>query len=94
MPGQHLEQPQVVGVELVEPELRDHDHAGDARAVLERDGEERLLDLGRALDLLAELVVGGVVDEERRARLGDAARDSATDLRREELRRIARGRHR
>ena len=52
--GQHLEQPQVVGVELVEAELRDDDHAGHARAVLERDGEERLLDLGRADDLLAE----------------------------------------
>ena len=61
---QHLEQPQVVCVELVEPELRDHDHAGDARAVLERDREQRLLDLGGSLDLLAELVLGGVVDEE------------------------------
>ena len=64
----HLEQAQIVGVELVEPELRDDDHAGDACAVLERDGEQRLLDLGRALDLLAELVPRGVADEERASR--------------------------
>ena len=63
--------------------------AGHARAVLERDGEERLLDLGRALDLLAELVVRGVADEERLAGLGDASGDPAADLRREELHGIA-----
>ena len=34
VPGQHLEEPQVVGVELVEAELRDDDDAGHARPVL------------------------------------------------------------
>ena len=80
VPGQHFEKPQVVGVELVEAELRDDDDAGHAQPVLERDCEERLLDLGRADDLLAELVASGVADEERVTGLGDAAGDSATDL--------------
>ena len=34
---------------------------------LQRDGEERLLDVGRAGDPLAELVIRGVSDEERLA---------------------------
>ena len=71
---EHLEHAQVVGVELVEPELGDDDDAVDARAELERHREQRLLDLGGARDLLAELAVGRVADEERLAGLGDAAR--------------------
>ena len=46
---------------------------------LKRDGEQRLLDLGRAGDLLAELAVGGVSDEQWLAGLCDAARDAAAD---------------
>ena len=94
VPGHDLEEPQVVRVELVEAELRDDDDAGHACAVLERDGEQRLLDLGGAVDLLAELVARGVSDEERAAGLGDAAGDSAADLRRQQLHRVARSRPR
>ena len=78
----HLEQSQVVGVELVEAELRDHDHAGDARSVSQRDGEQRLLDLRGPGDLLAELVTRSVDDEEGNAGLGDAARYAAAHARR------------
>ena len=88
--GHDLEQPEIVGVELVEAELRDHDDAGHARAVLERHGEKRLLDLGGALDLLAELVLRSVADQQRDPGLGDTAGDPAADVRREELRRVAR----
>ena len=86
----HLEQAQVVGVELVEAELGDHDHAGHARAVPQRDGEERLLDLRGPGDLLAELVTRSVADEEGHAGLGDAARYAAAHARRQQLHRVAR----
>ena len=84
--GQDLEQPKIVRVELIEAELRDHDDAGDARPVPERHREERLLDLGGTLDLLAELVLRGVADQQGRAGLGHATRDAAADPRRQELR--------
>src|ERR671922_806478 len=85
MPCEHLEDTQVVLVELVEAELRDDDHADRPRAEPKRDGEKRLLDDGGARDALAVLVVGGVADEKWPARLGHMARDAATDLRPEEL---------
>ncbi len=64
VPGHHLQKAKVVCVELVEAELRDDDRAGDACAVLERDGEERLFDFRSAFDLLAEFVPRGVSDEQ------------------------------
>ena len=36
VPGEHLEKAEVVAVELVDPELRQHEHADDVRAVPER----------------------------------------------------------
>ena len=60
--GHDLEESEVVAVELVESELRDDDDAHHARAELQRDGEQRLLDLRRSGDLLAELVVRCVPD--------------------------------
>ena len=47
VPGEHLDQADVVLVELVDSELRDHDHADHARADAERDGDDRLLDRAR-----------------------------------------------
>ena len=44
MPGEHLEEAQVVLVELLQPELGDDDRPGDAGAVVQRDGDDRLLD--------------------------------------------------
>ena len=80
MAGEHLEQPDVVLVELVEPELRHDDHAHDAGAVAQRHRQQRLLDHGRARHLAAELAVGGVADQERlagrRAPPGDAFADA------------------
>ena len=68
--GEHLE-PQVVLVELVEAELGDDDRADDARAVVERDGEDRPRS-GSAFDLDRELALGGVAEEERLTGLDDA----------------------
>src|SRR5438067_4112330 len=45
---EHLEQPYVVLIELIQTELRDHDDADDPRAVAERHREERLLDRRRS----------------------------------------------
>ena len=85
VPGHHLEQAEIVAVELVQAELRDHDDARHALAELDRDGEERLLDLGGAGDLLAGLVTRRVPDEERLSRLRDPPGDPAADLDRQQL---------
>ena len=81
MAGHHLEKPEVVGVELVEPELGDDDHACHARPVSEWDGEKRLFDVGGPRDPFAELVIRGVAHEERLALVRHPARDAAADLR-------------
>ena len=77
--GEHLEQAQVVVVELIETELRDDDHADHAGAVVHRHGDDRLLDLRGALDLDRELAGRGVVEEERLAGLDDAAGEPLAD---------------
>ena len=74
VPGEHLEQTQLVLVELVEAELRDDDHADHRRPVEERDGEQRLLDLRRPSNLDAELGLRRIAREERLARLERRAR--------------------
>ena len=48
--AEHLEQADVVLVELVDAELGDDDGADHARAVAERDGDHRLVDVVRARD--------------------------------------------
>ena len=82
---EHLEQADVVLVELVEAQLRHDDHADDVRAVPEGHGNERFLDHGRALDAMAELAVGGVADEQRLAALGALPGHAAADLDAEQL---------
>ena len=72
--GEHLEQPLVVGVELVETELRDDDDPDDLVAVDEGDCDERLLDALGSLDLPADAAVRGVAGAERLSRLRDAGR--------------------
>ena len=83
--GEHLEQAQVVLVELVEAELRDDDGADHAGAVLERHGDDRLVDLGRALDLDRELALRRVREEQRLAGLDDAAGEALADAGPEDL---------
>ncbi len=61
---EHLEQSDVVIVELVDPELRDHDRAGDPRPVPERHDRQRLLELGGAGDPVGELALECVRDEQ------------------------------
>ena len=84
---EHLEQSNVVLVELVQTELRDDNHACDARAVAQRHGDERLLDRRRPGNARSELAVRGVVNEQGLPRLGAAARDTGADLRAEQLQR-------
>ena len=79
MAGEHLEQSQVVLVELVETELRDDDHADHAGAVVHRHGDDRLVDLRGALDLDRELAGRGVVEEQRLAGLDDPAGEALAD---------------
>ena len=92
MAGEHLEQPQVVLVELAQAELGDDDRPGDAGAVVERDGDDRLLDLGGALDLDRELAGRRIVEQERVTRLDHAAGQPFADARPEHLRRRPVGR--
>ena len=84
---EHLEQPHVVLVELVQAELRDDDHAHHPRAVAQRHGEKRLLDDRRPRNARAELAVGCIVDQQRFARLGAAPGDAGADLRAQQLER-------
>ena len=70
--GEHLEQPQVVLVELADPELRERDRADHALAVAQRHGGERLV--GRlSVTLQADVGLAHVRDEHRLARLRDVA---------------------
>ena len=90
MPGEHLEQTQLVLVELVEAELRDDDHADHGRPVEEWDGEQRLLDPRGPSNLDAELGLRRVAREERLARLGDMTGDALADPGLQHLHRRAR----
>ncbi len=83
--GEHLQQAQVVLVELAQAELGDDDRTGDAGAVVERDGDDRLLDLRGAGDLDRELARGRVVEQQRVAGLDDVAGQPLADARAEDL---------
>ena len=78
--GEHLEQAQVLFVELVEAELGDDDRADHAHAVVERNGQQRLVDQLRPRNRLSELAVRRVSGEHRGARRDDVARDAVADL--------------
>ena len=80
VPAEHLEQPDVVLVELVDAELRDHDDADHARAVAERHRDQRLLDRVRAGDHHHVLALERVADELRLGRRGRAAGDAVAHL--------------
>ena len=88
---EHLEEPEVVRVELVEPELRDDDHADHGGAVEERHGEEGLLDLVGARDPDADRAMSGVARQERLAGRRDVSGDAVADARREQVHRRSRG---
>ena len=79
--GKHLEQPDVVLVELVATELRDHDHADHARAVVERHGQQRFLQRLGAGNRDRVVAIQRVPDQERLSVSGRVARDSLADLR-------------
>ena len=79
MACEHLEQPHVVLVELIDPELRDRDHADHARPVAKRHGDLRLLDHVGAGDHHRVLALQRVADEQGLRGLRDVARDALAD---------------
>ena len=81
MAGEHLEQPQVVLVELADPELRERDRADHALAVAERCRGERLVGL-LARHARAEVGLANVRDERRLARDRDVAGQALPELER------------
>ena len=87
MAGQHLEQAQVVRVELVETELRHDDHADNGGPVAQRHRQQRLLDARRAGDPEADAAVRRVTGQERLARERHVARDTLADARLEHVHR-------
>ncbi len=78
--AEDLEQADVVLVELVDAELGDDDGPDDAGAVVERDGDHRLVHVLGSRDRDCELAVEGVGQQDRLAGLrhpaGDALRRS------------------
>ena len=78
--GEDHEDVHVLGVELVEAELREGDRAGHPLVVAHRDDEHRLVHLVRAGDRRAARVGVGVRDEERRAVLGGPAGEPDPEL--------------
>ena len=85
MTGKDLQQAEIVCVELVAAELGDDEDPDGARPVLQRHGEQRLLDLGRTFDVLADSGVCGVARQKRLAGRRDVTRDPDSDLRDEHL---------
>ena len=87
--GEHLEQADVVLVELVEAELRDHDHADDARPVGQRHDDQRLLDQRpcRGCTRANSQLAASPISSDSPV-CGDAARDALADLAREDLERL------
>ena len=79
--GDHLEEAHVVGVERADAELREHDRAGDASAVAERDDGDRLVDLARAWNRAREVAAKRVEDEQRPSGCDAAADDPRPDTR-------------
>jgi hypothetical protein len=88
--GEHLEQADVVLVELVQPELGDDDHGHDSRPERERHDHLRLVDRVGAREDACELAVRGVPDQQRLAGLRDPPGDSFADLARQDLQGLAR----
>ena len=79
MAAEHLEEPDVVLVELVDAELGDDDGADHAGAVVERDGDDRLVDVLGARDRDGEVAVERVREQDRLAGLGRPAGDAFAD---------------
>ncbi len=83
--GQHLQEPHVVFVELFDPELRDDDDADHARAVAERNRDDRLGDAGCSRYLDRVVAFERVGNEQAAARQGDPTRDPLADAALEHL---------
>ena len=85
MAGEHLEQPQVVLVELADAELRERDRADHALAVPERRRRERFVGVV-AGHVRADVGLANVRDERRLARLRDVAGQALPELERRQRR--------
>ena len=92
MTGEHLEQAQVVLIELVEAELGDDDRADHARPVVKRHREQRFIDRFRARNRLRELALRGVARQNGLAGGHDVTRDAVADWNLEHIHRLARRR--
>ena len=79
--GEDLEHPLVILVELIGPQVREHDDAGHLVSDLEGYGQERFVDLVGALDLHAPIVVEGVGRVVRLPGDRGVAGDALADLR-------------
>ena len=86
--GEHFQEANVVLVELVQAELRDHDDADDARSVRQRHDDLRFVDGVGAWKHPRELTVRCIGDEQRLAGLGNSAGDSLADLAGKDLQRF------
>ena len=78
--GEHLEQTEVALVELADAELGEEDHAGDVRAVAERDGDHRLVDRLRSGNLDREVDLERVRGQHRLPGRGHVTRDTDAEL--------------
>ena len=87
MACQHLEQADVVLVELVEAELRDHGHTDHARTEAERNVDLGLVDAVGSLHLPRQGEVRGVTDQQRLAGRRHVSGDALAELAREYLHR-------
>lgn len=76
---EHLEQAQLVLVELVETEFRDDDHTDDGGAVEQRHREQGLFDLVRARNEDADVGVRSIARQVRLTRSRDMPRDALAD---------------
>ena len=83
--GEDRQQPQVVGIEAVETELRERDDADGDAVVAHRDDEHRFVDVVGAGDRRPARVAVGVVDQQRLAVLGDPAGEALAEPAAQEL---------
>jgi len=78
--GKGLQRQKIWFVELVDPELGQHDRTGRLRAVPERHGQDRLIDVRRAGDRDREVAVSGIREVERFTGGHHPTGDALTDL--------------
>ena len=82
--GEDRQDPQIVGVEPVEAELGQGDHADDRSVVAHRHDQHRLVHVVGPFDRLSAGIRVGVVDQDRFTVLGDPTCEPDAELAREQ----------